>query len=458
LRSVVPALAPGQYFARVRAVDEAGLLGRASAVRRVEVLRVKARRGTLGPQGLQGMSPLEFSVDGAEALEARLDGAAVTLPLRVEALGSHVLLLRPRDMPDATPERLTLTVSPPRVTLALEPLADALQVRVRVFDEQGQPLEASPSALSVRGLEGTWVDALSRQPDGSWLALAVPSERDGRLVSVEALWGDTPLARLQAQARVPVAPPPPPPPPPSSGPEVALTSLLGAPAGGRRDASALPTVFLPRSLLVELHAQSGATPSGLDVAGGRTTLSVEGRLGDRAALGSALAMRPGGPSLELSAALSGRVLLSDVPTLRVLLSFEGLFAGSAFAHESRGLWLRPALVAGGQWERWAWSTSQGYALRPGQARATWESTYQGWFLPLPSLALGAELNALVDATPEAPGPHAYAAGVGARWKRGDLELGASVRRGFGPDGASVWGTWGGQVTLGWSGLLSPLPQ
>ncbi|MFY0574360.1 FecR domain-containing protein [Cystobacter fuscus] len=206
LKSVVPALAPGEYFARVRAVDAAGLLGRASAVRRVEVLRVKTQRATLGPQGLQGTSPLEFSVDGAESLDARLDGAPVALPLRVEAPGAHTLELRPRGLPDAPPERLTLTVSPPKATLALEPLGDAFQARLRVFDEQGQPVELDPTALTLRGLEGTWVDALSRQTDGSWLALVVPSERDGRLVSVEALWGDTPLARLQTEVPAPVAP------------------------------------------------------------------------------------------------------------------------------------------------------------------------------------------------------------------------------------------------------------
>ncbi|WP_155893806.1 FecR domain-containing protein [Cystobacter fuscus] len=458
LKSVVPALAPGEYFARVRAVDAAGLLGRASAVRRVEVLRVKTQRGTLGPQGLQGAPPLEFSVDGAESLDARLDGAPVTLPLRVETPGAHTLELRPRGLPDAPAERLTLTVSLPKATLALEPLGETFQARLRVFDEQGQPLDVAPTALTLRGLEGTWVDALSRQTDGSWLALVVPSERDGRLVSVEALWGDTPLARLEAQAPLAVAPPPPPPPAAPAGPEVALTSALSAPPGGRRDASALPTAFLPRSLLVELRAQTGAAPSGEDVAGGRAALSVEGRLGERVALGAALAVRPDALSRELSASLSGRVLLSDLPTLRVLLSFEGLFAGSAFAGEARGAWLRPALIAGGQWERWAWSTSQGYALRPGRTRATWESAYQGWFLPLPTLALGAEVNALVDATLEAPGPHAYAAGVGARWKWSGFEVGASVRRGFGPEGARVWGTWGGQVSLGWSGLLPPLPQ
>ncbi|MET0403999.1 MAG: FecR domain-containing protein [Cystobacter sp.] len=447
LKSVVPALAPGQYFARVRAVDAAGLLGLASAVRRVEVLRVKTERGALGPEGLQGLYPLEFSVDGAESLEARLDGSPVTLPLRVEAVGSHTLELRPRGQPEAPPERVMLTVAPPRATLALEPVGEAFLARVRVFDEQRQPLEPPASVLSLRGLEGTRVETLSREGDGSWVARVFPAEGEGRRrASVEALWSGTPLARLEAEGPPPVAPPP----PVAEGPEVALTSLLGAAPGGRRDASTLPTAFLPRSLLVELRALSGVAPSGVDVAGGRLALSAEGRLGSLTALGAAVSLRPGGASREGSASLWGRVLLRDVPTFRVMLSFEGLYAGE--------LWLRPALIAGGQGRHWAWSTSQGYSIRSGMARASWESTYQGWFLPLPTLALGAEVNALVDATPELPGPHAYAAGVGARWKRGAFELGASVRRSFGPNGVEYWGTWGGQVTLAWSGLLPPRPQ
>jgi hypothetical protein len=110
------------------------------------------------------------------------------------------------------------------------------------------------------------------------------------------------------------------------------------------------------------------------------------------------------------------------------------------------------VLAGLRENRWAFSTSQGYALRPGEARATWDSTYQAWFLPVPRLALGAELDALVDATPREHGPSAFAAGVGARLRLGGFELGTSVRRGFGPDGARIWGGWGGVLTLGWSGL------
>ena len=77
---------------------------------------------------------------------------------------------------------------------------------------------------------------------------------------------------------------------------------------------------------------------------------------------------------------------------------------------------------------WALSTSQGYAIQPGQARATWDSSYQAWFLPVPQLALGAELDALVDATPREHGPSAFAAGVGARLRLGRFELGTAVRR------------------------------
>lgn len=485
LKSVARALAPGRYFARVRAVDAAGLVGKASAVRLVEVLRVKTERGSVGPQGIQGALGVDFAVEGAESLDFRLDGAPTTHPVRVEGVGTHTVELLPRGVPDARPEKLTLTVLPPRVDVDLQPVADAFQVKVRVFDEQGKPLAGPFPELKLRGLYGTQVEEPRRQSDGSLLARAVPGSHEGeRLAALEALWGDMPVQQVksqaQAQARsqgqvVPVeqvqAPAPvveaPAPIIRPSEKEASLMPLLGAPAGGLVEAAPLPTAFLPRAWLFELRVQPELGSAGVDLARGRTTFAMEGRVSERVALGATLAMRPGGGggdatgtplATAVSASLSGRVRLTDSPSFRLLLSFDGTLAGSAFDEEARGLRLRPALLAGTRWGRWALSTSQGYALRPGTARASWDSSYQAWFLPIPRLALGAELDSMMDATPRAPGPVGYAAGVGARLTLGGFELGTSVRRGFGPEGAGVWGGWSGQVTLGWSGVRPAQPQ
>ncbi|HEX5748417.1 MAG TPA: FecR domain-containing protein [Archangium sp.] len=474
LKSVARALAAGRYFARVRAVDAAGLVGSASAVRQVEVMRVKTERGTVGPQGIRGAQRLDFTVEGAESLDFRLDGAPTTHPVRVEGVGTHTLELLPRGVPDARPEKLTLTVVPPRVDVDVEPVAGAFRVKVLVLDEQGKPLEGPFAALKLRGLHGTQVEEpLQRQADGSLLTRAVPGMRDGeRMASVEALWGDTPVQQVNAlapgeQAPVPMAAEPSTPVQDAEA-EVALMPLLGAPSGGLVEASPLPTAFLPQAWLFEVRMQPGLGAEGLDMARGRSTLAVEGRVSERVAVGTALAMRPGAllrggvtgplPDTELSASLSARVRLTDHPAFRVLLAFDGSLAGSRFDEKARGLRLRPALIAGLRRDRWAFSTSQAYALRPGQAEATWDSAYQVWFLPLPMLSLGAELDALVGATPQVSGPLGLAAGVGARLKLGGFELGTSVRRGFGPDGTRVWGDWCGQLTLGWSGLGALMPQ
>lgn len=459
LQVVAHGLAPGQYLARVRAVDGTGLVGLASEVRHVEVLRVKTQFGKPGAQGLQGSSRVEFAVDDAEALDFRLDGVPTTHPVRVESVGSHTLEIRPRGMPDAPPEKLTLTVIAPQVALALKPQADAWLVTARVLDDQGQPLEGSQEALKLRGLEGTEVSPPQRRADGAWLARAFPAPAAGeRVVAVEALWGDTSVQ--QARLRIPA------PPPPAIAPEVALVSLLGVPTGGAVETEPLPTAFLPQAWLFELREQAEVGSGGVDVAGGRTTLAVDGRLSERVALGGTLAVRPGSllgdaerGAPALSASLSGRVSVWESPqTARVLLAFDGTWANPHFEPEARGLRLRPALIAGGRWARWAFSTSQAYALRPGEARAAWDSSYQAWFHALPLLVVGAELEAVVDATPTAPspppmpGPTALAAGVGARWKLGRFEVGLSARRGFGPEASRVWGGWSGQVTLGVSGL------
>lgn len=415
---------------------------------------MKSEHGTPGPQGLQGSSRVDFTVDGAEALDFRLDGVPVSPPVRVERVGRHTLELRPKGLPDARPETLVLTVVPPRVELTLTPLAEAFQVRVRVVDEKGQPLD-STTALTLRGLNGTRVEEpLQRQADGSLLTRALPSVREGgRVAEVEALWGDTPVPQSAVEARLPRVEPPP---APSVGEEVALVSLLGVPSGGGVEVAPLPTAFLPQAWLLELRAQSLLDAPGVDVAAGRLSLAVDGRLSERVALGGVLTSRPGSllggeASPALAASLSGRVSVSDFPSFRVLLSFDGTWASPGFGTEARGLRLRPGLLAGGRWGRWAFSTSQAYALRPGEARAAWDSTYQAWFHLQPRLVLGAELEALVDASPEVPGPTAFAAGLGARWKLGGLELGGSVRRGFGPDSARVWGPWSAQLILGWSG-------
>ncbi|MFL5355351.1 FecR domain-containing protein [Archangium sp.] len=464
LESVARALAPGRYFARVRAVDATGLVGKASAVRQVEVLRVKTDRGSVGPRGIRGTLGVDLALEGAESLDFRLDGAPTTHPVHVETVGSHTVELLPRGVPDARPEKLTITVLAPRVDVDLQPVADAFQVKVRVLDEQGNPLEGPFPALTLRGLYGTQVEEPRRQADGSLVARAVPGTHDGeRLAALEALWGDTPVQQVKSQAQAapvhapaPVAELPTPAVRPSPE-EASLMPLLGAPAGSLVEAAPLPTAFLPRAWLFELRAQPELGSSGVDLSRGRTTLAMEGRVSERVALGATLAMRPG-PATALSTSLSARVRLTDSPSFRLLLSFDGTLAGSAFDEEARGLRLRPALLAGTRWGRWAFSTSQGYALRPGGARASWDSAYQAWFQPIPRLALGAEFDALMDATPREPGPVGYAAGAGARLTLGGFELGTSVRRGFGPEGASVWGGWSGQVTLGWSGLRPAQPQ
>ncbi len=459
LKSLARALGVGQYHARVRAVDAAGLVGKVSAVRRVEVLRVKTERGVVGPQGLQGTYPLDFAVEGAESLDFRLDGVPTTHPVRVETVGTHTLELLPRGVPDARPEKLTLTVTPPRVDVDLEPMAGVFRVKVRVLDARGTPLEGPFAALKLRGLHGTQVEEpLQRQSDGAWMTRAVPGTRNGeRVAALEALWGDTPVQQVSAEApgarlaQAPVVAEEPVLPVRSAKAEAALLPMLGVPSGGLVEMAPLPTAFLPQAWLGELRVQPELGGAGVDLARGRTTLAVEGRVSERVAMGTALMLRPGEPR-SLAASVSGRVRLTDHPSFRALLSFDAGLTGPGFEQDAQGLRLRPALLAGLRQGRWAFSTSQGYALRPGEARATWDSAYQVWFLPIPRLALGAELDALVDATPREPGPSGYAAGVGARLRLGGFELGSSVRRGFGPDGGRVWGGWSGQVTLGWSGL------
>jgi hypothetical protein len=460
LRSVARALSPGLYFARVRAVDAAGLVGTPSEVRQVEVLKVKASRGVVGPQGIQGATRVEFSVDNAEALEFRLDGAPVTHPVRVESVGTHTLEMVPRGVPEAKPEKVLLTVLPPRVEVDLEPLEDAFRVKVRVLDESGKPLEGPLSALKLRGLHGTQLEQLQEWTPGVLATRAVPGMKDGeRVAAVEALWGEAPVGQVSALAPVAMAPAAPSHVAAPRGPEeVSLLPMLGVPTQGV-EMAALPSAFLPQAWLGELRLQPDLGTPGNALSGGRASLLVEGRLGDAVALGTTLTFRPeqlggqeeaSGPGL--SATVAGRVRLTEHPRYRLLLGFDATLTGAGFGETSAGLQLRPSLLAAAEWQRWVVATGQGYSLRPGSTQAFWDSAWHLWYRPLPRLVLGAEVDGRVDATPREQGPVAFAAGVGARLRLGAWELGASVRHGLGRDGEQLWGPWGGLLTVGWSGL------
>jgi hypothetical protein len=460
LRSVARTLVPGVYYARVRAVDAAGLVGTPSEVRQVEVLRVKASKGVVGPQGIQGALRVEFAVDNAEALDFRLDGVPVTHPVRVEGVGTHTLEMVPRGVPGARPEKVMLTVMPPRVEVDLEPQEDAFRVKVQVLDETGKPLEGSLSALKLRGLHGTQLEPLQEWGPGVLTTRAVPGQKDGaRVAAVEALWGETSVGQVNVQAPpVAKAPATVSPLAPKAPEEVSLQPLLGVPTQGVETA-ALPSAFLPRSWQGELRLQPDLGTPGNALSGGRASLLVEGRVGDTVALGTTLVFRPeqlgaqeDAPGPGLSATLGGRVRLTEHPRYRLLLGFDATLTGAGFGQASEGLRLRPSLLAAAQWERWAVATGQGYSLRPGATQASWDSSWQLWFLPLPRLALGAEVDGVVNATPREQGPVAFAAGVGARLRLGAWELGASVRHGLGRDGEQLWGPWGGLLTVGWSGL------
>jgi hypothetical protein len=460
LRSVARTLGPGLYYARVRAVDAAGLVGSPSEVRHVEVLRVKASRGVVGPQGIQGATRVEFAVDNAEALEFRLDGVPVTHPVRVESVGTHTLEMVPRGVPEARPEKVLLTVLPPRVVVDLEPLGDAFRVKVQVLDETGKPLEGSLSPLKLRGLHGTQLEPLQEWGPGVLETRAVPGQRNGeRFAAVEALWGEASVGQVNVLAPVTMAPAAKAQVAAPKGPdEVSLLPMLGVPTQGVETA-ALPSAFLPRAWLGELRLQPDLGTADNALSGGRASLLVEGRVGEAVALGTTLVFRPeqlGGeedaPGPGLSATVAGRVRLTEHPRYRLLLGFDATLTGAGFGPQAEGLRLRPSLLAAAKWERWVVATGQGYSLRPGLTEASWDSAWQLWFLPLPRLALGAEVEGRVDATPREQGPVAFAAGVGARLRLGAWELGASVRRGLGQDGEQLWGPWGGLLTVGWSGL------
>jgi hypothetical protein len=93
--AVLEALEPGRYFARVRAIDAAGLLGRPSEPKRVDVLRVRIERGAFEPGSARGVGEVRIAVEGGDDLEVTVNGAPARLPLSIAEVGAHTVRLAP---------------------------------------------------------------------------------------------------------------------------------------------------------------------------------------------------------------------------------------------------------------------------------------------------------------------------------------------------------------------------
>jgi len=171
-RRVAVSLPPGSTFAQVRAVDASGLVGRASAVRRLDVVRIRVERGEVGPDGIGGQGEVRLAVETGPELEATLDGKPAPAALSVKEPGRHLLRVAPRGSPDARGAELALLVRaeppPPAPPAPAPPPAAPPPIPVSLAPALGSPAQPLlPLALGGPFLPtqpGT-VDA-SVQPDG----------------------------------------------------------------------------------------------------------------------------------------------------------------------------------------------------------------------------------------------------------------------------------------------------
>ncbi|HSN89721.1 MAG TPA: FecR domain-containing protein [Anaeromyxobacteraceae bacterium] len=195
--AVVRVLEPGRYFARVRAIDVAGLLGRPSEPRRLDVLQVKVERGAFEPGGARGEGEVRIAVEGDEDLEVTLDGAPARFPLTVATVGSHTVRLSPRGGVGGD-DRMAVEVTavPPPAVDALPGLDTALGTPASLVESDPLPSPFLPTPAlraEVRfQVDGDAADT-GREPGGR-LDLRLDARLTGRVALGFAVSGRSALA------------------------------------------------------------------------------------------------------------------------------------------------------------------------------------------------------------------------------------------------------------------------
>ena len=155
-RAEARALPPGNYFARVSAIDDQGLRGKSSLVREVQVRAARAENA-LPEAPLRGVGELRFVFD--PDLEVKVDGKPAAPIFSLRELGKHEVQVA---LPGATPEAIACEVLPPRAQLNLERAEATLAIP--------RPPAPSPARLPSAGLLGQPAAVVAASPlPGPWI-------------------------------------------------------------------------------------------------------------------------------------------------------------------------------------------------------------------------------------------------------------------------------------------------
>jgi len=182
LRAELPGVPPGRYYARVMAVDAAGLAG-LPAQRVIDVFTVRVERGAPAGAGrLHGIGELVVALPDLVYAEVTLDGKPVAAPFVVRDVGRHAVRVTPRE--GGTGVVLECEVRAPRAEVVIH-VAER-EVEVRLVDERGTLLSIVPGAdFAVVGRRDTLLGPIRQV--GQIFRATIESPGRGP-VAVAALW------------------------------------------------------------------------------------------------------------------------------------------------------------------------------------------------------------------------------------------------------------------------------
>jgi hypothetical protein len=191
------ALPPGTYYARVQAVDAAGLPGMPSLPRRVEVVAVKVERGEVGGPGrVKGRGLVKLTVDPARGVPLRVKGKTVGTEAVLLAPGLHTV-----DAEGAAGPVSAEVLPDVAAELVLRPRAGRFELEVTARPKETGAPPIADGALQVKGLDGASVANLVRQGETRWTADVTPAGagKQGRATVEVWVYGE-PAGRTSAQA------------------------------------------------------------------------------------------------------------------------------------------------------------------------------------------------------------------------------------------------------------------
>ena len=444
----------GTFYVRVRALNNAGLVGSPSLVKRLDILQVgEADTPAQEVKGqapkVVGQVPFAVSENLPEDIQIFVDGARVSPPLVLGTPGTYSVEFKTMDGKQSVPARVQALPPPCSLERGLGPEGNP-QWLLRF--EAAIPQDA---ALKLQAPDGSFVEPLLREDERTFKANALgqPSLR------VRAFWGsyllDCPLedklpqaelqqSLLQKDETTPAAP---------EATQASLFPLYVQPLSILRErrlgSLALPTAYLPQRLQLNTALDLDFSKEKTGATMARMAARMDGpfKQGDyfiNLALVNYIGSNNSLVYPEVAAGVHMQFPLKKNWTAGFASDLSGNL-NTLRARQESFLRLRGMGLLGYQTKAFFVSATQGIAGECANSlRAAWiGSISASWHVRAKFL-----LAAQWDSQKTAGRGYASAAAAGFRLLVGPVEVGVMGHAGLTSEGRSQWGDYGASLTFG----------